>query len=140
MKLLFRLGVCLGLLSLSFINLNAAENGTVLFRNVRIFDGVNAELRRGNVLVEGNTIARISRSDIQPAASTIVIDGANRILSPGFIDLHAHLTIAVPKDQIDAHPWVIGAVAGKAAHTYLMTGFTTVRDAGGPVYDRKSTR
>ena len=131
MKLLLRPGVCLGLFLVSLISIYAAENGSVLFRNVRIFDGVNAELRNGNVLVEGNAIVRVSASDIQAPASATVIDGENRILSPGFIDLHAHLTIAVPKDQIDVHPWVIGAATGNAARSYLMSGFTTVRDAGG---------
>jgi len=131
MQALIRPALCLGLSLFSPGNINAAENDAVLFRNVRIFDGVNAELRRGNVLVEGHTIARISASEIQPPASAAVIDGEDRILSPGFIDLHAHLTMAVPKDQIDVHPWVIGAATADAARSYLMSGFTTVRDAGG---------
>lgn len=131
MKMHFRPGIFLGLFLVTLVNLTAAESGSVLFRNVRIFDGVNAGLSKGNVLVEGNRIARISTSEIVAPPSAIVIDGAGRILSPGFIDIHAHLTMALPKDQIDAHPWVVGAVTGNAARSYLMSGFTTVRDAGG---------
>ena len=131
MRLFIRLSVALGLFALLLVRLGVAENGAVLFKNVRVFDGVNHDLVRGNVLVEGHTIARISSSDIAPPASAVVIEGNDRILSPGFIDLHAHLTVAVPKDQIDAHPWVVGAAAGNAARSYLMSGFTTVRDAGG---------
>lgn len=51
--------------------------------------------------------------------------------SPGFIDLHAHLTSAVPRDLAYADPMVRGAAAADAARFYLDHGFTTVRDAGG---------
>jgi len=131
MRLFTRLSVALSLFPLLLASLGIAQGEVVLFKNVRIFDGVNDDLRRGNVLVEGNTIARISSSDITAPASAVVVEGNNRILTPGFIDLHAHLTVAVPKNQLDAHPWVIGAAAGNAARSYLMSGFTTVRDAGG---------
>jgi imidazolonepropionase-like amidohydrolase len=109
----------------------SAGDPPVLIKDVRIFDGVSAELKPGNVLVEDGKIARISSGEIQAPAGAVVLDGGNRILSPGFIDIHAHLTIAVPKDQMNVHPWVVGAVAGNAARSYLNSGFTTVRDAGG---------
>ena len=111
--------------------LQADPPHTVLFSNVRIFNGVDAELLPGHVLVEGNSIARISETPIPPPPDATVIDGKNRILSPGFIDIHAHLTIQMPKDQMLVHPWVTGALAGDAARGYLFSGFTTVRDAGG---------
>lgn len=110
----------------------AAEHETsVLFANVRIFDGVEAELAAGHVLVRGRKIARVSASPIDPPAGAQVIDGGGRVLSPGFIDIHAHLTLALPADQLGLHPWVVGAAAGKVAEGYLANGFTTVRDAGG---------
>jgi imidazolonepropionase-like amidohydrolase len=108
-----------------------AEPPTVLFENVRIFDGVEAALPRGHVLVEGDKIAEVSSQPIHAPDGTIVIEGRGRILSPGFIDLHAHLTMQAPKDENDLHPWAVGAIAGKAAESYLMSGFTSVRDAGG---------
>lgn len=110
----------------------AQEPAAVLFRDVRIFDGVNEKLTPGDVLVTGNTIDRIAKAgSIRPPAGAAVIDGAKRILSPGFIDIHAHLTISTPRDQMNVHPWVVGAVAANAAAAYLDRGFTTVRDAGG---------
>ena len=110
----------------------ASDQGpAVLFANVRIFNGVDAELAAGHVLVEGRTIARISQTPIARRGDVVVVEGDGRILSPGFIDLHAHLTIQMPRDQMTAHPWVVGAIAGKAAEHYLLSGFTTVRDAGG---------
>ncbi len=103
----------------------------ILFQNVKIFDGVQTELMSGDVLVEGSHIQRVSTSPIPVPEGATVIDGGGRILSPGFIDLHAHLTFNVPRDQMDTHPWVVGAVAGDVARSYLEQGFTTIRDAGG---------
>lgn len=109
----------------------AEDAGALLFRNVRIFDGVNPRLTSGSVLVEGKTITRVSEGPIELPEGATAIDGGGRVLSPGFIDLHAHLTIAVPREHVGIHAWVVGAVAGDTARFYLMRGFTTVRDAGG---------
>jgi imidazolonepropionase-like amidohydrolase len=108
-----------------------AEPPAVLFENVNIFDGVDTELKKGHVLVEGDTITQISSVAITVPSSTRRIDGRGRVLSPGFIDLHAHLTMAMPKDQMTVHSSVVGALAAQAAEYYLLSGFTTVRDAGG---------
>jgi len=111
---------------------HGAAESSVLFRNVRIFNGVDTELTAGDVLVMGNKIAKVaSGGGIEAPAGATVIDGGNRILSPGFIDIHAHLTISLPADRYSDHPWVVGAMAGVAARSYLDQGFTTVRDAGG---------
>jgi imidazolonepropionase-like amidohydrolase len=88
-------------------------------------------LTAGNVLVEDGIIARVSRDSIAVGDDALIIDGANRVLSPGFIDLHVHLTSHVPYNQIDAHGTVVGAVANDVARHFLDSGFTTVRDAGG---------
>ena len=108
-----------------------AEAESLLIENVRIFDGVNATLKPGHVLVEDGIIKRVSAENIDTAADVMIIDGANRVLSPGFIDLHAHLTMHVPPSQGDAHATVVGAVANDVARHFLDSGFTTVRDAGG---------
>jgi imidazolonepropionase-like amidohydrolase len=104
---------------------------SILIENVRIFNGVDAELSSGHVLVDSGVIKTISSSPISVSGSTRVIDGANRILSPGFIDLHSHLNYQSPIKQSKYHTTVRGAYAGKAARFYLDSGFTTIRDAGG---------
>ena len=60
----FRLGLSIGLLSASLVGVDAAENGAVLFKNVRIFDGVNAELRRFD-RVHREHEAAVSPSDVR---------------------------------------------------------------------------
>ena len=109
----------------------SAWSEDVLIENVRIFDGVEATLTAGHVLVSDGLIAEISSESIDVDGKTTVIDGGNRVLSPGFIDLHVHLTSHVPYNQIDAHGTVVGAVANNVARHFLDSGFTTVRDAGG---------
>jgi len=108
-----------------------AQAQSILIENVRVFNGVDPNLRSGHVLVEDGLIKRVSSAAIEAAGDTLVIDGGNRVLSPGFIDLHAHLTLNVPAGYRDAHGTALGVVANDVARNYLDSGFTTVRDAGG---------
>ncbi|MDX1515328.1 MAG: amidohydrolase family protein [Woeseiaceae bacterium] len=102
-----------------------------LFTDVRIFDGVSDRLRPGHVLVEDGIITKVSSAPLAAGDGTVVIDGGNRVLSPGFIDLHVHLTMHVPADQSGRHTTLFGAYAVDVAAFYLRHGFTTIRDAGG---------
>ena len=106
-----------------------AEN--YLIENVRIFNGVDARLLPGHVLVEDGIISKVSGNPIEAPEGTIILDGDNRVLTPGFIDLHVHLNAHVPSGQDDAHATVVGAVAADVARHFLDSGFTTIRDAGG---------
>ncbi len=107
----------------------AAES--YLFEEVRIFDGVDDRLRTGSVLVENGVITAISENAIEVGEDVTIIAGGNRVLSPGFFDLHVHLSMHVPADQAGDHGTVIGAYAVGAARHFLDSGFTTIRDAGG---------
>src|ERR1700740_426769 len=58
---------------------------TTLFQNVRIFDGTSAALSApSNVLIRGNSIARISTAPIvvERRAGTRIIEGGGRTLMP----------------------------------------------------------
>jgi hypothetical protein len=57
---------------------SAVEPTSVLFKDVRIFDGVDATLLRANLLVEGEKIAVISSQPIQPPPGAVVIEGNGR--------------------------------------------------------------
>lgn len=112
---------------------SAPAPAQVLIRNVRIFNGVDPQLTAGNILIEGDKIKEVSSDSIAAPNGATLIDGGGRVLSPGFIDLHAHITFQLPRDLSfgNPHPWIVGAVSAQAAEMYLMSGFTTVRDAGG---------
>jgi len=124
---MIRLVLMLCILSVSL----AAQAGSVLIKDVRIFNGVDAKLRSGQVLVVDGKIEKISADVIEAPADIIVIDGGNRILTPGFIDLHVHLTMHSPVALAKEHATAVGARSVAAAKFFLDHGFTTIRDAGG---------
>lgn len=123
----------------------SADSGTgpdVLFANVRVFDGVSASLSEpSNVLVRGNTIAAVSARGIPvgPGRERAEIDGAGRVLMPGLIDAHYHAAFATlsPIVLLTADPGYVHIQAAVGAEEALLRGFTTVRDAGGPVFGLK---
>ena len=117
--------ICIALVSLT------AHAGTVLIEDVRIFNGVDAQLSSGNVLVIDGLIADISSDPIDAPEGATLIAGNNRILTPGFIDLHVHLGMHSPSSHPREHATAVGARSVAAARFFLDHGFTTVRDAGG---------
>src|SRR5210317_1878198 len=108
------------------------ESNQILITNVRIFDGVNEELLQGQVLVNKNLVSAVSAEPISAPGAT-VIDGGGRVLAPGFIDSHTHMSLIAPFDKLENEYTAIyvGAAAGQMAEDMLMRGFTSVRDAGG---------
>jgi len=109
----------------------AAYAQSVLINDVRIFDGVDAQLTSGNVLVVDGVIDTISNDAIPAPEGATVIAGNNRILTPGFIDLHVHLGMHTPRSASGEHATAVGARSVAAARFFLDHGFTTIRDAGG---------
>ncbi|MGH2586213.1 MAG: amidohydrolase family protein [Dehalococcoidia bacterium] len=120
----------------------ATSPATVLFRNVRIFNGTGETLSaRSHVLVRGATIELISATplSIEDQHATIVIEGGDRVLMPGLIDAHAHtmfmsLPVAI---ALTADTGYVYLVAGVNAERTLLRGFTSVRDVGGPAFALK---
>ncbi|MGA8883011.1 MAG: amidohydrolase family protein [Acinetobacter sp.] len=117
-----------------------AENKSILFKNVRIFDGKSAKLSGPvNVLIEGNTIRSIGANVTAPGAGAYVIDGSNKTLMPGLIDAHWHAMMAAlpPAKMMTAEVADLNFMAAQEANNTLMRGFTSVRDLGGPVFALK---
>jgi N-acyl-D-amino-acid deacylase len=76
----------------------------VLIAGGTVIDGTGAARYRANVALKGDRIALISRSAIAPRRAARVIDATNRIVAPGFIDMHAHL------DPLDDLPGTESAI------------------------------
>ncbi len=114
---------------------SAEDPKPLLIQNARIYDGKSDDLITGmEVLVEGNKIAEIAACIEAPSESR-VMDADGRVLMPGMIDTHVHLSVPInPADIAIKRNWLyIGAAVTKGAEDMLMRGFTTVRDAGGAV-------
>jgi imidazolonepropionase-like amidohydrolase len=139
-----RLTALLLLASIASLDARAQEapRATVLFENVRIFDGTGGGLSGpANVLVRGNRIERISTAPIpvDRRADTRIIAGGGRTLMPGLIDAHWHAAMAALPLAVlmTGDIGYINLAAGKQAEATLMRGFTSVRDLSGPTFGLK---
>lgn len=125
--------------TIAFAQKPAAPAPVTLFQNVRVFDGRTGTVSGPtNVLVKGNLIARISSAPIPTDRSmnTTLVNGNGRVLMPGLIDAHYHMMMARPGLAVvlTGDLGYLNLVAAQEAEATLMRGFTTVRDAGGPVF------
>src|SRR5262245_25943104 len=68
----------------------------VLYTNARIFDGSGDPPYAGDVLVQGNRIARVSRTGYGmrslPLQGATVVDAAGAFLMPGMVEAHTHFS------------------------------------------------
>jgi imidazolonepropionase-like amidohydrolase len=127
------------LFTLSFLNSNVSAQNSILIKNINIWDGTSTQLTNNvNVLIEDNLIVNIARQIDAPKGATI-IDGKRNTLIPGLSDVHVHLALTMGMSKIrNEADWMYTAVrAAKSAENFLMLGFTTVRDLGGPVFGIK---
>ena len=111
----------------------------ILFKNVNIFNGTEDKLYQNHhVLVKGNKIERISAQPIQ-ATGAEEIDGSGKTLMPGLIDGHAHVMINAHFDTVekDMDLGDINLRSVRVMERFLMDGFTSVRDMGGPAFALK---
>ncbi|WP_424811142.1 amidohydrolase family protein [Roseococcus sp. YIM B11640] len=112
----------------------------IAFTNFRLFDGSGGALRDGlTLLVEGEAIRALATGNPAPPEGAQVIDCGGRTLMPGLIDAHWHtLFAAVPLAVLlTADMGYVHLAAAAEAERTLMRGFTTLRDAGGPVFALK---
>ncbi|TVZ41354.1 imidazolonepropionase-like amidohydrolase [Alteromonadaceae bacterium 2753L.S.0a.02] len=110
-----------------------------LITNVNVFDGVHKDLiKNANVVITGNLITEVSTEPLAVAGGK-AIDGGGRTLMPGLTDAHFHIMHAhISSREILVNDIGYLTLAGaEAAEATLMRGFTTVRDAGGPVFGIK---
>ena len=105
---------------------------TLLIENVTLIDGTGrAPVAGASVLIDDDTIVRISRSALRPPAGTRRIDGNGKYLIPGLMDMHIHL-----EGSVEVSPEGLSSVSEdkskgiRALHSYIYSGVTSVYDAG----------
>jgi imidazolonepropionase-like amidohydrolase len=105
----------------------------LLIDNVRPFDVRRGRLAAASrIVVEAGRIREVTAEPRQ-VDDAQRIDGGGRVVLPGLIDAHVHVTAASHDlvGQALKPPSLITAEAGRIMHGMLMRGFTTVRDAAG---------
>jgi len=102
----------------------AAADFDVLIRNGRVIDGTGNPWYRADVGLKEGRIAAIGNLTGKTADRTI--DAANRVITPGFIDVHTHVEGAVELNPMGAN--------------YLLDGVTTIvtGNCGGSRVDLKA--
>jgi N-acyl-D-aspartate/D-glutamate deacylase len=82
------------LLGLAFFPPESAEPYDLLIRGARVVDGSGAAWFRADVGVRGGRIARVG--SLAGADARRVLDADDRVLAPGFIDVHTHVEGNLP--------------------------------------------
>lgn len=115
---------------------------TTLITGARIFDGISDDLIDGqDVLIVDGMISRVGTA-LQAPKGASTIDANGRVMTPGFTDVHYHLSLcSVPVSDMagSGAPDLdyIGILAAQEAERVLMRGFTSLRDVGGASWGAK---
>lgn len=92
-------------------------------------------LSKKTIIVSGNKIKSIQNGFVNGSENDITIDLKNKVIMPGFIDMHVHIEgESSPQAYINRYTKNEADVAFQStvyAKRTLMAGFTTVRDLGG---------
>jgi imidazolonepropionase-like amidohydrolase len=113
--------------------------GTTVLTNARVFDGTGAPARdRATVVVRDGRIAQVADDGSVEAGDVDVVAIGGRMLIPGLIDAHAHLSMIEhsrhaprpPKGAEPVHPELRGHLVAATLRRALRMGVTTIRDVG----------
>jgi N-acyl-D-amino-acid deacylase len=94
----------------------------VLIQNGRVMDGSGNPWLRLDIGIRGGVVTAVGR--LTGARATKVIDAADRIVAPGFIDVHSHAAEAMTRPAL------------RQAQPLIAQGITTIvanPDGGGPI-------
>lgn len=69
----------------------SAQRYDVLIRGGTVVDGTGAERFQADVAISGDRIVAVSRTPIDESLAADVIDATGRVVTPGFVDNHAHV-------------------------------------------------
>jgi N-acyl-D-amino-acid deacylase len=94
--------------------LAAQQQYDLLIRGGTVIDGTGSAGFAADVAVQGGRIVRVSRQPIDGSTAARVIDAAGLVVSPGFIDMHAHIEaiLRIPDAESEVRQGVTLALGG----------------------------
>ena len=116
------LGIIAVIGALSALLAQTPQQFDILIRNGRVLDGTGNPWYRADIGITGDRLRAMGR--LGAANAKVVIDAADRYVTPGFIDVHSHAGGGLGTDEL------------KHGQPLLAQGLTTVfvnPDGGGPV-------
>jgi N-acyl-D-amino-acid deacylase len=81
-------GFVMGIAGTSFFTHNPPEIYDLVIKNGKLVDGIQNNVRKADIGIRGERIQKIGKIDTAQAKT--VIDATDRVVSPGFIDIHTH--------------------------------------------------
>ena len=108
---------------------------TNVFHNANIIDCTGNDPYLGTVVVEGDRIQAVGPADqVTTPRDAVAIDLEGLTLMPGLIDVHTHLGMVIADETKNVEDYHPGAtypfLVAQQIEECLMSGFTTIRDAG----------
>lgn len=101
-----------------------------LLHNLRLLDPETGKTRKGlSVLIDGIKVTKVAEK-IDASPDTTRIDLGGRVLMPGLIDCHVHVT-AIDRNGAPFLPSYMNAMTTVKLREMLLRGFTTARDTAG---------
>jgi dihydroorotase/N-acyl-D-amino-acid deacylase len=126
-----------------------------------VIDGTGSDRFTADVALRGDRIVAISRNGVERAGAERVIDVTGKIIAPGFIDIHSHLSplLRLPEGESKARqgvttvlggpdgssPWPLGtyldsaATLGVGINVAMLVGHNTIRGRVMGLEDRAPT-
>ena len=86
----------------------------VFIKNAVVVDGTNGPAYKGNIAIAGGKIVDIGLLDVGDAAT--VIDATDKVITPGFIDMHSHADFSLlvaPEGQSLVQQGITTVVVGQ---------------------------
>jgi len=106
---------------------------TLIVKNGRLFDGSGTPAAVATLVIQGNKIKEIVKTDAAAwPDEALVIDASGKTVMPGLIDLHTHLSY-VDFSAMDPHAFseADGTLRGvEKCRYFIECGITSIRDVG----------
>ena len=105
----------------------AGQGADLLIRGARVVDPQTGVDDQRDVLIADGRVAKVARK-IAAAKGIRVVDGGERIVLPGFVDLHAHFRVPGREDEEDLETASAAAAAGGYVAAFGMANTDPVVD------------